>query len=286
MPHAKFKKALVCKGPSNCGKSLVPEIASELVGKDAVCQLGVEHMDDPQRRSILKGKALNVITELSADAIIKDDGFKTLVSTEEPIMIDQKYKPTDAAYTPTAKHIIATNTLPRINDKTEATLGRLLIIVFSRVFSASEQNTGLKAAPRAARHLVLGSGWREAPNRARWYLRGSSGSAPRAGRAARGIESDHDVFARADQARRDLRHSALDLGGPLQPVGRTSKLDHHEGSWPDAAECRPGGERGPFTKAYGESGHLSGGLRAVLRAIDADGGASRRGRSQFPRGHG
>ena len=143
LPHAKFKKALICKGPSDCGKSVVPFLASRLVGLEATCSLSVEDMEDPVRRAALKGKALNVLTELPADAMIKDGGFKTLVSTEEPVMIDQKYKPAET-YTPTAKHIIATNNLPRINDRTEATVGRFLIVPFDRVFRAEQQDRDLQ----------------------------------------------------------------------------------------------------------------------------------------------
>ena len=47
-------------------------------------------MDDPQRLAVIKGKALNVITEVSSDALIADGGFKTLVSTEEPVFIDEE----------------------------------------------------------------------------------------------------------------------------------------------------------------------------------------------------
>jgi hypothetical protein len=79
-----------------------------LVGDEYTCQLGVEDMDDPVRRAVLKGKALNVLTEVSAEALIADGGFKTLISTEEPVLLDAKYRPPEM-YVPTAKHAIATN---------------------------------------------------------------------------------------------------------------------------------------------------------------------------------
>lgn len=143
MQHAKFKKALVLKGPSNTAKSLIVQVAEAVVGEEFVSALGVEDMDDPQRRAVLKGKALNIITELSADAIIRDGGFKTLVSSEDRINVDEKYKPVET-YRPTAKHMIATNVLPAIRDRSEATIDRLLIVPTLRVFSTAEQDRGLK----------------------------------------------------------------------------------------------------------------------------------------------
>ena len=50
-------------------------------------------MDDPRRCYMLVGKRLNVMTELTTDALMADGGFKTLVSTGEPVLIDPKFKP-------------------------------------------------------------------------------------------------------------------------------------------------------------------------------------------------
>ncbi len=142
LAHAKYKRALVLYGESNTGKSVPVMVAKALVGEKYTCQLGVSDMDDPTRRAVLKGKALNIMTELSADALINDGGFKTLVSTEEPIMLDQKYVAAEM-YTPTSKHVIATNNLPRINDHTSATFNRLLIIPFDQEIPEKFQDRNL-----------------------------------------------------------------------------------------------------------------------------------------------
>lgn len=142
LTHAKYKKAMLLYGPSNCGKSLVVHLAQALVSERYTCQLSVSHMDDPTRRAVLVGKALNVMSELSAGEMIADGGFKQLVSTEEPVLIDEKYKP-GFMYTPTAKHVIATNTLPHSSDRTEAVLNRLLIVPFTAVFDEKDQRRDL-----------------------------------------------------------------------------------------------------------------------------------------------
>lgn len=139
LSHARYKKALILHGPSNTGKSLVVGALRLLVGPAACCQLPVQHMDDPVLRAVIKGKALNLMSELSADAMVADGGFKTLVSTEEPVLLNEKFKPAET-YVPSAKHVIATNSLPQINDKTEATYNRLLILPMERVVAEAEQD--------------------------------------------------------------------------------------------------------------------------------------------------
>ena len=145
LSHARFKKALMLYGVPDSGKSLIMHVMSAMVGPDQCCTLSVENMDDPTRCTVIKGKALNVMTELPAGAMIADSGFKTMVSTEDPILLDEKYKPPER-YVPTAKHAIATNTLPRLNDRTSATFNRLLIVPMMRTIAVADQDPELPAA--------------------------------------------------------------------------------------------------------------------------------------------
>lgn len=149
LPHAKAKKALVLVGPSNCGKSIVPLAAKALVGSAFTCSLPVSDMEDPVKRWVIKHKRLNIMTELPAEAMIADGGFKTLVSAEDPIFINGKYE-MPMMVVPTAKHIIATNVMPKMTDRTEATINRLLVMPFERVFAEAEQDETLLARLTAA----------------------------------------------------------------------------------------------------------------------------------------
>ena len=154
LSHARLKKALILYGKSDTGKSLVALVLKALAGEKYTTTLPVEHMDDPRRSHVLVGKRLNVMTELTTDAIMKDGGFKTLVSTGEPILIDPKFKP-PFMYTPSAKHVIATNNLPNITDRTEATFNRLLLIPFLRVIEAKDQDIELLAKLKAEMPGIL-----------------------------------------------------------------------------------------------------------------------------------
>lgn len=136
---AAYKKALFLKGESDTGKSLVAKVAQMMVGVENICQIRLEDMDDPKKRAPIKGKMLNIITELPEWGRIAESGFKMLVSTGEPVEIEKKFV---NSYTiiPTCKHIIATNVLPAINDSTDATYNRLLIIEFTKVIPPDKQD--------------------------------------------------------------------------------------------------------------------------------------------------
>lgn len=140
--HSKLKKALVLEGPGNTGKSQFVLMLKELVGAEFTASLSVEEMDDPVARAVLVGKRLNVLTELRAEAIIKDGGFKTLVSTGDPVSVNPKYGH-PFMYVSTAKHVIATNNLPNVNDRTDATFARLYIVPFDRPIPKAEQDRDL-----------------------------------------------------------------------------------------------------------------------------------------------
>lgn len=142
MSHAKYKKALLVYGPSDSGKSLIGYVLALMVGRDQTCSLPLEQMDDPQARAVIVGKALNLLTEITTSALIADGGFKTLISTEEPVLINAKYKP-PFSYYPTAKHLFITNNLPGLSDRTEAVINRLAVIPMPRVFSKSEKDERL-----------------------------------------------------------------------------------------------------------------------------------------------
>ncbi|WP_373533076.1 phage/plasmid primase, P4 family [Vampirovibrio sp.] len=141
-PHAQFKKGLICYGPSNTGKSLVAKVLELLVGQSNVCSIQIGAMSDPRALAPIKNKMVNIISELPENALMAEGGFKQLVSTGDPVQIDPKNKPPETI-TPTCKHVIFTNTLPKIKDTTQAVYNRLLIIYFKNIIPESRQATDL-----------------------------------------------------------------------------------------------------------------------------------------------
>lgn len=142
LPHARLKTALLVYGPkSDTGKSVVVQVAQRLAGVEFCCSLPSRHMDDAQACAVLIGRRLNVMAELSAEDAM-NDGFKRLVSSEDSIFVNPKYKP-PFMYTPRAKHMISSNHLPRVDDQTDTVLNRLLIVPFDNVVPRDRQDPGL-----------------------------------------------------------------------------------------------------------------------------------------------
>ena len=101
-----------------------------------------DDMDDPKKRAPIKGKLLNLITEVGEWATLNDSGFKMLVSTGDPVEIEKKFV-NSMTIIPTCKHMIATNNLPRITDQTKAVYNRLLILEFKNVLSQNKMDPHL-----------------------------------------------------------------------------------------------------------------------------------------------
>lgn len=142
MMHARYKKALVLYGEGDTGKSQIPFVIRKMVGDKNTCAVSVEDMDDSRRRAPLVGKAVNILTELTSRSTVADGGFKTLISTEEPLEIDPKYdKP--IMYAPIAKHVIVCNNLPKVNDLTRATFNRLLLLRFNHEIPAEKKDRNI-----------------------------------------------------------------------------------------------------------------------------------------------
>jgi P4 family phage/plasmid primase-like protien len=158
LSHARYKRGLVLLGESDTGKSVALMVMMAMVGREATCSLSVEHMDDATMRAVIVGKKLNLLTELPVNAVVKDGAFKQLVSTEEPIMINEKNVPA-YMYQSSAKHVIATNSLPDITDRSEAVFNRLLIIPFDNVVPRDKQRRGLLELLTSPEHMAGINAW-------------------------------------------------------------------------------------------------------------------------------
>ena len=142
LPHARYKMALVLYGPGDTGKSVAPMVMRALVGAEFTTSLGVDKMDDEVLRAAIEHKRLNLVTEITSDALVRDGGFKAMISTGEPIQINPKFEPA-RSIVPVAKHVFATNQLPRVSDQSEATFNRLLIIPYDRILARETQDRTL-----------------------------------------------------------------------------------------------------------------------------------------------
>lgn len=154
MGHARYKKALFLYGKPDTGKSQALNALVELVGRKNTCSLSVEDMDNPRLMAPIKGKLLNCLSELPADAVVADSGFKRMISTGDPIQIDQKYVRSEQ-YFSSCKHVIAANSLPAIADLTSATHNRIKLIAFNHPVPVERQDRQLIDKFRAELQGIL-----------------------------------------------------------------------------------------------------------------------------------
>jgi len=141
LPHNAFKKALILHGDTDTGKSLAIKVLEAMVGEKNVTHLSIANMGDDSACSVLAGKLLNTVNDLGKNERLDDGGFKRLTGGDE-IVVNEKYV-RRASYRPIASHVIACNTLPKVEDRTEAVYNRLLILTFNHRLRSHEQNKWL-----------------------------------------------------------------------------------------------------------------------------------------------
>jgi len=138
--HAKYKQALILLGKPNTGKSQIQDVAESLVGKENVTAIDIQDFGDPKKIADIKGKFLNVSSDIEQDALLSAGGFKRLVSNGDSILIDQKYEPMERI-TPTAKFIIVTNHMLKItSDSSGGAFDRMTIIKLHNVVPENKRD--------------------------------------------------------------------------------------------------------------------------------------------------
>jgi len=160
--HSSWKKALMMQGAPNTGKSVVLQVMEAIVGEDQISGVALDKLDNPRAAAELIGSRLNSVSELPADVIMSDSGFKKLVSSgNETITVDPKNV---HPYTiiPTATFIIATNNLPRIMDRSGGVWARVMLILFPNVVELKDQD------PRRRAKLM-----NELPGIIQWAVKGA-----------------------------------------------------------------------------------------------------------------
>lgn len=138
LPKNRYKKALLGWGESDTGKSIVAQVGLRMVGVSNHCSLDISSLRKEETKAAIKGKMLNLITELGENSKLDEKGFKELIS-EEPTQIRELYKQAES-YEPSTKHAIFTNKLPKIKDSSRGVWNRLLLLEFKNVIPKDKQD--------------------------------------------------------------------------------------------------------------------------------------------------
>jgi putative DNA primase/helicase len=137
-PDLRLQKFLLCVGEGANGKTVFSEVVQSLVGIENCSQVPIARFDNPFALIGTLGKMLNVTTE--GVGLIEELAETTLKSftSGDRMTFERKFR--DAVSDmPTAKIMVATNDLPRFNDKSQAIWRRILLVPFDKTIAEDEQ---------------------------------------------------------------------------------------------------------------------------------------------------
>ena len=140
--ETKYEKALFLIGEGSNGKSVISQVLESILGEENYSAIPLEKLKNAHYTINLHQKLANISIETNSKSEVYDSIFKAVVSGDT-ITGDQKFK-NPVKFRPYCKLIIASNNMPRVDDKTSAFFRRLIILRFNRQFSDVEQNKKLK----------------------------------------------------------------------------------------------------------------------------------------------
>lgn len=132
---------LLAVGPGANGKSVVFGVLTELLGRENVSHVPLEMFGDRFALGDTIGKLANVVSEIGALDRFDEGRLKAFVSGDR-ITVDRKYKE-PVSVQPTARLMLATNTPPRVSDRSQGLWRRLLYLPFEVTIPPEQQNPKL-----------------------------------------------------------------------------------------------------------------------------------------------
>ena len=137
-PGTDFEKCMIITGERDNGKStLTNYLREDIVGVDNTSNVPLEDFNDKFATYDLRGKMLNVSSELNGGYISDTAKFKQIISGDT-IRVQLKMK-NSVNIRPTAKHIFSTNDMVNFKDPTGAITKRIMIMPFRNNFSAGSK---------------------------------------------------------------------------------------------------------------------------------------------------
>ena len=129
-----LRKAFILTGGKRGGKSTYLDCIKAILGDDNICALDLKEVGDRFSTAMLAGKLANVGDDISDDFLMGSQVamFKKVVAGNRIKAERKGYDPFD--FDPYAKLLFSANEIPRMRDKGNAVLDRLIIIPFNAVF--------------------------------------------------------------------------------------------------------------------------------------------------------
>ena len=153
-------------GKPDTGKSTLVGLIRELMGN---LHATVDLNQLATNRFLLSGivgKRVVTFTEADSNTFLPDALYKAMIGGQDEIWVDVKNKP-GISFVPAAKFWWAMNSAPKVNDRSGATLNRLMPILFEHVITPDQRNPNLPAILKAERPGIfnyLMMGWERLVN--------------------------------------------------------------------------------------------------------------------------
>ena len=129
-------------GDGGNGKSVFINTISSLCGKENLCNVSLNKLNDEKYILELFGKMINVSGETPNNRFMNTDLVKAAVSGDWVTGREVYKRP--SKFKPYAKHYLGMNTLPDIKDNTHGMWRRIYVIEFPRKFSEHEMDVELE----------------------------------------------------------------------------------------------------------------------------------------------
>jgi P4 family phage/plasmid primase-like protien len=137
-PDLRQQKFLLCVGEGANGKGVFFEVVQAVVGVENCSQVPIARFNNPFALIATLGKMVNLTHESSG--LIEEEAETILKSftSGDRMTFERKFR--DAIFdVPTAKVMVATNDLPRFNDRSQAIWRRILLVPFDKVIPPEQQ---------------------------------------------------------------------------------------------------------------------------------------------------
>lgn len=119
-------------------KSVLLEIQKNIIGPSNISHVGINELQERFNPAEIVGKLVNTVSELPECNVKSVDKLKAMVTGDE-IKGERKFKD-GFNFIPYAKHIFATNSLPKIFDKSDGIYRRMNILLFEAQFTEEQKD--------------------------------------------------------------------------------------------------------------------------------------------------
>lgn len=162
----RFKKALMLHGDTDSGKSTLLDIVMATFPKGTTRSIGFHDWDDDYCRREFVGALINTVAEVPNTDLLRSESFKAIVAGD-PIKARSPFE-RPFFFRPVAGHIFAANTLPRVNDRSEAVWNRFVLLKFDRRFVRDPKRGQARARVGLADEIIAS----EVPGILAWAVEG------------------------------------------------------------------------------------------------------------------